>query len=90
MCKNHNRSIIRVGLQIIGQPCELIWAQIAQPAIHVISHIYQANKMHTIRVEAIPAITFGALAITFKIQFAVVSYVMLAGDIKYLIGFNTF
>ena len=67
------------------EPCELLAAEIAEPAGFEIDDIDQADEVHAVGVEAVPAGAFGAAAVAFAIEFPLrVEEIVLAGDVMHV------
>ncbi len=62
----------RAVLQIVGEPGELLGAEIAEPAAFEIDDIDEADEMHAGLIEGVPAGAFRPLAVAVEIGLAVV------------------
>src|SRR5208282_3835925 len=80
--EDHDGCRSRTALDVGFEPFELLVAEVAESARLEIDDIDEADKMHAVGVEAIPAGTLGAapVALAIKLQFRV-EEVMLAGDV---------
>ena len=60
----------RAALQIVLQPFELLGAEIAEAAGLEIDDVDEADEMHAVGVEAVPAGALGAVAVALAIELA--------------------
>src|SRR3984957_2312190 len=68
-------------LHVVLEPLELIMAEIAKPVALQVHHVHQADEVHAVRLEAVPAVALGALAEAVQVAFAVLLQdVVLARD----------
>jgi hypothetical protein len=58
--------------EVILQPFEVLVAEIAQPAGLEIDHVDQANEVHAVIVEAVPARAFAAARVAVAVKLHVV------------------
>ena len=72
-----------LALQIVFEPRELLGAEIAEAAGLEIDDIDQADEVHAVIVEAVPARAFRSLAVTVEIGLAArfIDDVVLAGNV---------
>ena len=83
MRKDHDGSAALQAAQVLLDPIELRLPQPAHPL--KLHHVDQSNEMHTLVVEAVPAIALRSFAVSLQIQLAVVDgSVMFARHIKHL------
>ena len=67
-------------LHVVFQPLELLVAEVAQTVALQVDHVHQADEVHAVGVEAVPAVAFGALAEAVEVALAVLlEDVVLAG-----------
>ena len=72
----------RAALQVVLQPLELLGAELAEAAGLEVHDVDQADEVHAVVVEAVPAGALGALAVALEIELALlVDDVVLAGDV---------
>src|SRR6478609_4817287 len=55
--ENGNRRVAFLSFQILFEPLQLLASQVAQSSGLEIEDVYQAYEMHSIRIEAEPAVT---------------------------------
>ena len=69
--------------EIVGEPGKLFGAEIAHAAGLEVDHVDQADEMHALMIEGVPALALGLLAVTFQVGLAIilVDHVVFAGDI---------
>src|SRR5580704_2796678 len=63
--EDHDRRRSRTASDVGLQPLELFSAEIAESAGFEVDDIDEADEMHAVGVEAVPARAFGALAVAF-------------------------
>ena len=84
--KQHDRGGGRFALQIVRKPRQLLGAKRSHPARLEVRHIDQANEMHAVLVERIPAAPLGvdSLAIALQVGLAEVGIddVVFAGNVE--------
>ena len=69
MCANTTIGVeCGATLQVVREPRELLSAEIAEPAGLEIDDIDQADEMHAVGVEAVPAGALGAAAVALAIE----------------------
>jgi hypothetical protein len=79
--RRRRRAAFHVGFE----PGELLGAQIAKPAGFEIDDIDQADEVHAVGVEAVPASTFAAATVAFAIELALfVEEVVLAWHVMHV------
>src|SRR4029077_5888982 len=73
------------ALEVVLEPFELLVAEIAQPAGLEINHVDEADEVHAVGVEAVPADAFGAAAVALAVErHAFVEHVVLAGYVMHV------
>ena len=83
--EHDDRRRCRTALDVVLQPFELLGAEIAQTAGFEVDDIDQADEMHAVGVEAVPAVTLGGLAVTLAINFAIgIDEVVFAGHVMHV------
>src|SRR5262249_13746842 len=66
--EDDDRGRCRAALEVALQPFELLVAAIAHAGGLEIDHVDEADKMHAVSVEAIPARAFGAATVTVAVE----------------------
>ena len=85
MGKYHNRGRRRPALEIALKPFELLVAKVAETAGLQIDDIDQANEMHAVGIEAVPARTLAATPVALSVEFhLLVDDVMLARHVVHI------
>jgi hypothetical protein len=72
MREHNNRRRSRAAFDVLLQPLQLLVAEIAQAAGLEIDDIDQADEVHAVGVEAVPAGALGGLAIAVAINLALI------------------
>ena len=63
----------RAALEVVFEPVELLVAEIAEAAGFQVHDVDQADEMHAVVVEAVPAGALGAFAVAVEIELALSS-----------------
>src|SRR5580693_2914133 len=85
MSKDDDRRRRRAAFDVGFEPSELLGAEVAEPAGLEIDDIDQADEMHAVGIEAVPAGALAAAAVTLTIELAVlVEEVVLARDVMHV------
>src|SRR3984893_14157094 len=66
--EDDDRGRCRAALEVALQPFELLVAEIAQAAGLEIDHVDEADEMHAVGVEAVPARAFGAATVAVAVE----------------------
>ena len=65
--------------------CKLVVAEIAEPAGLEIEHVDQADEMHAVGIEAVPAAALGAFAVAVAVELhLLVEKIVLAGHVMHV------
>src|SRR5579872_887406 len=84
MRKNHDGITAFQPAQVLLEPVQLRLTQLAHT--FQLDHIHQSDEVHSLVIEAVPAVSFGFLAVPVKVHLAVVDgCVMLARYIEDLL-----
>ena len=73
MGEDDDRRRVGLALEIVGEPGELLGAEIAETAGLQVDDVDEADEMDAVLVEAVPAGALGALAVAVEIGLAVPS-----------------
>ena len=85
MREDDDRSRCRPALEVVLQPFELLVAEIAQSAGLEIDDVDEADEMHAVGVEAVPARAFGAATVAVAVELHVlVEDVMFARHVMHV------
>src|SRR5215467_10562588 len=85
VCEDDNWRRRRAFLEVVLQPFELVVAEIAQAAGLEIDHVNEADEMHAVGVEAVPAGALRAAAIALEIELVlIIDDVMLARHVMHI------
>src|SRR5581483_8818790 len=85
VCEHHDRCRSRAAFDVGFQPLELLGAKIAKTAGFQVDDIDQADEMHAVGVEAVPAGALGALAVAFLVEFLVrIEEIVFAGHVMHI------
>ena len=81
----HDRRARGEPFHIILQPLQLFGPERAESTCLEVQDVHQADEMHPFLIEAVPASTFGSLAVPLQILLAVIAQdVVLARDVEHL------
>ena len=85
MREDDDRGRCRATLEVVLQPFELLVAEIAQAAGLEIDDIDEADEVHAVGVEAVPAGALGAAAIALAVELhVIIEDVVLAGHVMHV------
>ena len=71
MGEHHDRRRGRAALEVVLEPGELLVAEIAEAAGLEVDDVDQADEVHAVGVEAVPAGALGAAAVALEVELAV-------------------
>ena len=74
------------AVEVVLQPFELIGAEIAEAELLQVHHVVEADEVHAVVIEAVPAAALGAFAVAFEIGFPgrLVGDVVFAGNVVHV------
>ncbi len=83
MGEDHNRGLCALALQVVGEPGELVGSEIAHAASFEVDHVDEADEVHAVLVERVPAGAARVLAVALQVGLAgsLVDHVMLARNV---------
>src|SRR5262245_9678825 len=70
--EDHDRRRRRATLEVVLEPFELLVAEIAETARLKVDHVDEADEMHAVGIEAVPAGSLGAAPVTLAIELLLV------------------
>ena len=71
MCEHDDRRAGGQVLHVVLQPLELFVAERTKAVALQVHHVHQADEVHAVGVEAVPAVALGALAEAVQVALAI-------------------